>query len=270
MILCLDIGNSQIYGGVFEGEGLKLQFRKNSTARSTSDEMGVFLLGVLRENEIAPDQIEHIAVCSVVPDALYSVRSCCQKYFHHDPLVLQPGVKTGLKIRYHNPQEVGADRIADAIAGVHLHPGRNLIIVDFGTATTICAVSKSKEFLGGNILPGVRLAMEALEAKTAKLPLVEIVAPQTSVGRSTVESIQSGIYWSNVGAIKELLSRITQEVFPDDAPLVLATGGFSHFFDRENLFDEIVPDLILKGLYLAQSMNITTGQREQKSLAQSL
>ncbi len=255
MILCLDIGNSQIYGGVFDNGELRLQFRKNSTAGSTSDEMGVFLLGVLRENNVAPGQIERIALCSVVPDALYSVRSCCQKYFDHEPLVLQPGIRTGLKIRYHNPKEVGADRIADAIAAVNLHPNRNLIIVDFGTATTVCAVSKQKEFLGGNILPGVRLAMEALEAKTAKLPLVEIIAPQTSVGRSTVESIQSGIYWSNVGAIKELIARITEEVFPEEKPIVIATGGFSHFFDREKLFDEIVPDLILRGLFIAQELN---------------
>lgn len=255
MILCLDVGNSQLYGGLFEGTTLKFQFRKTSAPRMSSDELGIFMCGVLRENGFNGDDIEQIGVCSVVPDLLYSLRSCCQKYFSIDPLVLQPGVKTGLQIKYKDPQEVGSDRIADAIGAVHLFPDRHLVIVDFGTATTICAVSKHKEFLGGNIIPGVRLAMEALEEKTAKLPSVEIVMPNTSVGRTTMESIQSGLYWSNVGAVRELVKRITAEVFSDEPPLVLGTGGFAHLFDREGLFDTVVPDLILRGLYYALQAN---------------
>ena len=255
MILCLDVGNSQIYGGLFDGTNLAFQFRRTSSPRMSSDELGIFMRGVLRENDFRADDVDEIGICSVVPDLLYSIRSCCQKYFEIDPLVLQPGVKTGLKILYKDPQEVGSDRIADAIGGVHLYPDRNLIIVDFGTATTVCAVSRNKEFLGGNIIPGVRLAMEALEEKTAKLPSVEIVTPNTSVGRTTMESIQSGLYWSNVGAVRELVTRISDEVFPDEAPLVLGTGGFAHLFDREGLFDAVVPDLILTGLFYAMELN---------------
>ena len=198
MLLCLDIGNSQIYCGVFDGDQLSLQFRRTSTVRSSSDELGVFLRGALRENSVSPDDITNIAVCCVVPDMLYSLRSCCQKYFRIDPLIMRPGIKTGLRILYKDPKEVGADRIADAMGALKLYPDRNLIVVDFGTATTVCAVTKQREFLGGNIIPGVRLAMEALEEKTAQLPSVEIVPVDGAIGRSTVESILSVMIWSNV------------------------------------------------------------------------
>ena len=175
MILCLDVGNTQVFGGVFAGDRLISQFRRTSQLRSSSDELGVFFRGVLRENDIDPGLIQEIVICSVVPDLNYSLRACAQKYFSIDPLMLRPGVKTGLNIAYQDPKEVGADRIADAVGAIKLFPGRNLIVADFGTATTVCAVDKDKTFLGGNILPGVRLAMEALEMRTAQLPSVEIV-----------------------------------------------------------------------------------------------
>jgi type III pantothenate kinase len=255
MILCLDVGNSQLYCGVYEGEFLRCQFRRTSAARASSDELGVFLLAALRENGVDPKGIERIALSSVVPDMLHSLRACCQKYFHLEPMVLQPGVRTGLKILYKNPKEVGADRIADALGAVTLFPDRHLIVVDFGTATTITAISKRGEFLGGNILPGVRLALEALVERTAKLPAVEIVPAEGAIGRSTVESIQNGVYWSNVGMVKELSARMTAEAFPDEAPLVIGTGGFSHLFDQEDLFDAVVPELILVGLREALRLN---------------
>ena len=248
MILCLDVGNSQIYGGLFDGGRLRAQFRRSSTVHSSSDELGVFFRSVLRENQVNPDDVSAIAICSVVPDMLYSLRACCQRYFRLEPLVLKPGVKTGLKIAYRDPKEVGADRIADAVGAIKLFPGRNLIVADFGTATTLCAITKHKEFLGGNIIPGVRLAMEALETRTAQLPSVEIVTPSSALGRSTIESIQAGLYWSNVGMVRELVSRITAEVFSDAPPLVIGTGGFAQLFNREKLFDYLVPDLILTGL----------------------
>ena len=248
MILCLDVGNSQVYGGLFENGHLRAQFRRTSLEHSSSDELGVFFRSVLRENKIDPDAVQFIAICCVVPDMLYSLRACCQKYFGVEPLILRPGIKTGLKISYRDPKEEGADRIADAVGAIKLFPGRNLIVADFGTATTLCAITRDKEFLGGNIIPGVRLAMEALEAKTAQLPSVEIVPPASAFGRSTIESIQAGLYWSNVGMMRELVARITAEVFSDEAPLVIGTGGFAQLFTREKLFDHLVPDLILTGL----------------------
>ena len=255
MILGLDVGNSQIYCGVFDNERLILQFRRTSTVRSSSDELGIFLRGALRENGVDPAAIERVAACSVVPDFNYSLRACCQKYFNIEPMIMRPGIKTGLKIKYKDPKEVGADRIADAIGAIKLFPDRNLIIVDFGTATTVCAITREREFLGGNIVPGLRLAMDALESKTAQLPSVEIKPARSAIGRTTVESIQSGLYWSNVGMVKELVERITREVFEGDPPVVIGTGGFAHLFDREDLFDEVVPDLILTGLLEALHMN---------------
>lgn len=255
MILCLDIGNSQILGGVYDGDERVAQFRRSSVIRSSSDELGVFLRNVLRENGIEPDSIQHIAMSSVVPDMIYSLRSCCQKYFDIDPLVLRPGVKTGLKILYRDPKEVGSDRIGDAMGALKLHPDKDLIIVDFGTATTMTAVNRKREFVGGVIMPGVRIAIEALASKTAQLPLVEIVPVSTVIGRSTIESIQKGIYWSNVGMIREITSRMTREAFADDPPLRIATGGFSHLFDNQDLFDVVHPDLILIGLHEALKLN---------------
>jgi len=121
-------------------------------------------------------------------------------------------------------------------------------VADFGTATTMCAITRNKEFLGGNIVPGLRLSMDALESKTAQLPSVEILPPDSGIGRSTIESIQAGLYWSNVGMVKELVSRISEEVFSEEPPLVIATGGFAQLFNREKLFDHVIPDLILTGL----------------------
>jgi type III pantothenate kinase len=265
MILCLDVGNTQIHGGVYADNYLQVQFRHASQSRSSSDELGVFFRSVLRENNVEPDSIDQIVVCCVVPDLLYSLRASCQKYFSLEPLVLRPGVKTGLKILYRDPKEVGADRIADAIGAVKLYPGKNLIVADFGTATTLCAITKNKEFLGGNILPGLKLSMDALESKTAQLPAVEIVPPSSAVGRTTVESIQAGLYWSNVGMVRELVTRITAEVFSEEAPLVIGTGGFAQLFSREELFDEVVSDLILTGLLEVARLNPSISVPDSKS-----
>src|SRR5215469_8501400 len=166
MLLTLDVGNSQIFCGVYDGEELKATFRRTSSVRASSDEFGTFLRAALRENGIDPAKIDVAGICSVVPDAVRSLQNCFRKYFALEPYLLQPGVKTGLKIRYRNPLEVGADKIANAIGAIERFPGRNLLIVDFGTATTLCAVTKDKEYLGGIITPGISLSMAALESKT--------------------------------------------------------------------------------------------------------
>lgn len=255
MILCLDVGNTLMHGGVFEGETLRLQFRKTTPVRASSDEMGVFLDGVLRANGLDRDAIRAVAICSVVPDALHSLRNACAKYFAQQPFVLQAGVRTGLKIRYRNPREVGADRIANAIAAVHLYPDQSIIIVDFGTATTLCVISSERAYLGGIILPGVRISMEMLDQRTAQLPAVEILKPSTVVGRSTVESIQSGLYFGQVGAVRELIARVRKETCPSGEAVVVATGGFAGLYEPEGLFDTVIADLALRGLHLAWAMN---------------
>ena len=252
MILCLDVGNSHIYGGVYNGDDIYLRFRHTSKV-STSDEMGIFLKAVLRENNCSPEAIKQIAICSVVPQLDYSLRAACLKYFSLEPFFLQAGVKTGLNIKYRNPVEVGADRIANAIAAVHRYPNKNIIIIDFGTATTFCAINAKKAYLGGIILSGIRLSVDALSSNTAKLPPVEIV--KTIVGRSTIESIQSGVYYGAVGAGRELIMKIKEEQFPNEDVLVLATGGFAPLFEEQNLYDLNVPDLVLEGIRLAALMN---------------
>lgn len=255
MLLCLDIGNSQIHGGVFDGDTLRCQFRQTTHPLGSSDEFGVFFSGVLRENGVDRAAVRSTAVCSVVPPALYPVRSACVKYFRSEPFVLQAGVKTGLKVRYRNPHEVGADRIAGAVAATQRRPAVNLIVVDCGTATTFDVVTAEADYLGGAILPGVGISIETLAGRTAKLPTVEIHRPATALGRSTVESIQSGIYHGHVGAIRQLLGELTREAFGGQRPYVVGTGGFARLLEAENLFDEIVPELVLLGLKHAAQLN---------------
>jgi len=255
MILALDVGNSQIFGGVFVQDELKLRFRKTSKSGSSSDETGIFLRSVLRENDIKPEDVSEIAICSVVPDVVHSLRNACKKYFNINPFILQVGVKTGLKVLYHNPSEVGADRIANSIAATHLYPKSNLIVIDLGTATTFCAISSQREYLGGSIVAGLRLCMEALENQTAKLPTVEIVSRSEALGQTTIESIQSGLYFGHLGTMKELSLRLSDECFKGQKPFVIGTGGFASLFEKSGVFDVVLPDLVLKGLLLAHKLN---------------
>jgi type III pantothenate kinase len=255
MMLCLDIGNTQIFGGVFEGNTLQFNFRHDTTQSCTSDQLGIFLRSVLRENNLDPETINQIAICSVVPHMDYSMRSACKKYFAIEPFTLQPGAKTGIKIKYRNPLEVGADVIAEAIAAVQLYPEQNVIIIDFGTATTLCPVNAQKEFLGGLILPGMRLGMESLQSNTAKLPTVKIIKPEQILGTSTIESIQSGLYYGQLAAIKEITRQLTKELFAGKKPIIIGTGGFAYLFAEENVFTAIIPNMVLQGLLLALQMN---------------
>ena len=254
MVLCIDVGNTSLHGGVYSDNKLILQFRKTSRQQFSSDEFGIFLRSVLRENETDYRLIREIALCSVVPDIVHSIRSGIIKYFNIDPFILRAGVKTGLNIRYRNPQEVGTDRIANAIAGTQIYPERNLIIVDFGTATTFCVISRKKEYLGGIIIPGIRISMESLVRETALLPKVEIRETLNVIGKTTIESIQSGLYHGQVGIVKEIVTKATLEAF-DEKPLVIGTGGFSSLFESAGLFDHIVPTLVLDGLFIALQLN---------------
>jgi type III pantothenate kinase len=251
LLLCLDVGNTQILGGVFEGGQLKITFRRSSSIRASSDEFGLFFRSVLRENGVDPQSIHMAGICTVVPDVLHSLRNCFRKYFRFEPLLLQPGVKTGLKIRYRNPLEVGSDKIANALGGVTRFPGRNLIIVDFGTATTLCAVNKDREYLGGIITPGIHSSMAMLESKTARLPAVEIVRPAEVLGRSIVESIQSGLYYGTLATVRSLAGMVAEEHFPEEKPVILGTGGYGRLFEGEAFFDAFLPELPLIGLHRA-------------------
>ena len=255
MTLTIDVGNSNLTGGVFCDEKMVLQFRKTTHKDASSDEIGIFLRSVLRENQIDPSKITKIGVCSVVPPINYSLASGISKYFGKEPLFIQSGIKTGLKLKVPNPKEVGADLIADSIGASSLFPDRNLIIVDLGTASTINLVTKDKVFLGGAILPGLKMSVQALADGTSKLPHVEISRPKEPLGVATVDAIQSGIFYGHAGSIKELCGIFKKEYFKDSAPLVIGTGGFAKIFEDCGIFDRIVPALTLIGVKKAIQLN---------------
>lgn len=256
MLLALDVGNTQVFGGVFNADRILLKFRRTSRDQGSSDEYGLFLKNTLRENGIDPQAIEHIVMSSVVPDVNHTIASACIKYFGLRPLILEAGVKTGLKILVHNPQELGADRVANAVGALELYQNRNLVIFDFGTANTACIISKNKEYLGGLITPGIRLSMEVLEQRTAKLPIVEIKVPTTMLGKNTIEQIQAGLYYPVVGMVREIVKEALT-IFQGEQPLIIGTGGFSRLFENANIFDVIESDLVLIGLKRIFTLNKT-------------
>lgn len=251
MIICLDVGNTNIFGGVFKNEKDLLTFRTNTIRGITSDEFGLFLRNVIRENNLNPHEIQHISIGSVVPSIDYSLRAACIKYFNISPFFLKASTPTNLLIKYDNPLQVGADNIANAIAAIDLFPNKDIIVADYGTATVFCPITSKKEFLGGCILPGLRLSMEALANNTSMLFPVEILKPSSTYGKNTTESIQTGLYYSQLGALREFIEQIKHKEFAGKNPLVIATGGFAHLFNEEGLFDKIIPDLTLHGLRIA-------------------
>lgn len=253
MILCLDIGNTQLFAGVYQNDQICLRFRHDSKTANTSDQLGVFLKSVLRENAVNPKHIQQIAVSSVVPSLDYSIRAACRKYFNLEPSFLTAQTEMDLKILTQHPEEVGADLLATAIAAITQYPQKNILIADFGTATTFSAINAAKEYLGTIILAGMRLSMQALGTHAAKLFPVEIIKPDHVVGRNTIESIQSGLYYGHLGIVREMIHLITHEVFSNHPPIILGTGGFVHMFEKENIFTHIVPDLVLEGIRIASS-----------------
>ncbi|EKD91572.1 MAG: hypothetical protein ACD_29C00482G0001 [uncultured bacterium] len=219
--------------------------------------LGLFLKNALRENGFDPSLVKAICLSSVVPSLDYSVVSACSKYFSITPLELKPGIKTGLKLDIKNPLELGADRIANAVGALHHFPNKNLIVIDFGTATTLCAISKERAYLGGAILPGFKISMQALFQNTAKLSSVEIIKSENALGKTTITNIQSGLYYGQLGAVKEIVHRYKTHVFNNEEVIVLATGGYAHLLENENLFAMNMPDLILHGLHFIWEKNKT-------------
>ncbi len=248
MLLCLDIGNSHLCGGIFHQEILLLQFRYDTKKIGTSDELGVFIRNVLRENNIDYTKINKIGIASVVPSVDYTVRATCIKYLNHIPLLLQNGIKIDIQIKTQNPNEVGSDLIAGAIAAKKISPNKDIIVFDFGTATTCCYINHKGEFLGYAIAPGIRLMMESLQHNTDKLFGVDIVKPEISIGKNTKTAIQSGIYYAQLGLIHQLISNTITENNISNKPIIFATGGFSKLFTETNIFDHVIPELVLLGI----------------------
>ncbi len=263
MLLCLDVGNTHILGGVYADENTAhetapvARFRYATHMLGTADQFGIFLLNVLHANHIAVDAIKAIAVCSVVPSWDFTLRHAFSLYFKASYFELRVGVKTGLQVNTKNPNEVGADLIAGAIGACHAFPDKNIIVIDMGTATTLSAIAHSKHYLGVTILPGLRLAMESLGSGAAKLGEVDISIPDTYLGRNTRESIQAGLYYGHLGALQKLIPNIRQECFGKEAAIVIGTGGFCNLYRDKNIFDVVLPDLVLQGLCQAYTKSIT-------------
>jgi len=248
MLLCLDVGNSQLCGGLFTDNKLLFQFRYDSKQIGSSDQFGIFLRHVLNENDIDYTQIKRIGIASVVPAVDYTIRASCIKYLNLEPLFLKPGLKTGIQIKTHNPNEVGSDLIAGAIAAHTCYKNRDIIIFDLGTATTASFISHDGEYHGVSIAPGFKLMGSTLQSNTAKLFGVDIVKPEMVIGKNTKLSIQSGIYYAQLGFMQQIVTHTINEYKLEVAPLIVGTGGFASLFSDSKFFDYLVPELVLLGI----------------------
>ncbi|OMP66819.1 type III pantothenate kinase [Domibacillus epiphyticus] len=254
MIFVLDVGNTNTVLGVYEGEELKHHWRIETSRNKTEDEYGMMIKNLFQHDGLGFEQIEGVIISSVVPPIMAALERMCEKYFHVLPLVVGPGVKTGLNIKYENPREVGADRIVNAVAGIHEY-GCPLIIVDFGTATTYCYVDENGHYMGGAIAPGIGISTEALYTRASKLPRIEIARPDTIVGKNTVSAMQAGILYGYVGQVEGIVSRMKKE--NNSNPTVIATGGLATLISKEcDMIDVVDPDLTLKGLLLIYKRNV--------------
>lgn len=247
MLLVIDIGNTNIVLGIFEGDRLTHSWRVATRRDQTADEYAVLCRNFFRLDRVPEDRVEGVVISSVVPPLNEAFERLSQDFFGVPPLFVEPARQQLMPVRYHHPEDVGADRIVNAIAARDLH-GTPAIVVDFGTATTFDAVSKDGEYLGGAIAPGIGISAEALFARAARLPRVEIRRPQRTVGRSTVESMQAGIFFGYLGLVEGMLERMKQEL---PGATVTATGGFARVLGREfDGFDHVEPDLTLHGLLI--------------------
>mgnify|MGYP001160549784 FL=1 len=254
MILVLDVGNTNIVLGVFKDGQLFQHWRIGTDQQKTEDEYAIVIKELFRNEGITFQDITGIIISSVVPPIMTSLESMCHKYFHMKPLIIGPGIKTGLDIKYENPREVGADRIVNAVAAIDLY-GCPLIIVDFGTATTFCYINEKKQYMGGVIAPGIIISTEALFTHAAKLPRIEITKPDLVVGRNTVSAMQSGIYYGYVGQVEGIVNGIKKQFQTN--PTVIATGGLASLIaEGTSVIDHVDPFLTLKGLYKIFMKNI--------------
>ncbi|KIL72026.1 type III pantothenate kinase [Bacillus badius] len=254
MIFVLDVGNTNTVLGVYEEDELKFHWRIETSRNKTEDEYGMIVKNLFQHVGITFDQIEGIIISSVVPPIMFSLEQMCQKYFHIKPMIVGPGMKTGLNIKYENPREVGADRIVNAVAAIHEY-GSPLIIVDFGTATTYCYIDEDGHYMGGAIAPGINISTEALYSRAAKLPRIEIIRPDHVVGKNTVAAMQAGILYGYVGQVDGIVNRMKEQ--SKKTPTVVATGGLAPLIGEEaQSIDIIDPLLTLKGLCLIYKRNL--------------
>lgn len=256
-LFAVDIGNTNVTLGVFEGEHLRATGRISTDPNRTEDELSLLMGGLLGARGVEPGDLDAVVMCSVVPPLTHTVRDAIADLTGIDALVVGPGVKTGIRVSYDRTQDVGTDRVVDAVAAITLY-GKPAVVVDIGTATVFDSINENGEYVGGAIAPGLRLAAEALYSNTAQLRRVELVAPETAIGRSTVAAMQSGLIFGYVELIEGMLRRITSELSPGapEACKVVATGGLAEVFESlTQKFDAVDLDLTLKGLRIVHELN---------------
>ena len=255
MILVVDVGNTNIVLGIYQEDTLLHHWRLSTSRHSTTDEYGVMIHNLLAMAKVSIHDIKGVIISSVVPPIVRTMEQLCERYLHKVPLIVGPGIKTGLNIRYENPREVGADRIVNAVAAIELYGiGRPLVIVDFGTATTFDVIDAKGNYLGGAIVPGIGISTEALYQRAAKLPRIELTKPKTVIGRNTIHSMQAGIIFGYAGQVDGIVSRIEEEL--GQKTRVIATGGLAELIGSEsNMIEETNPLLTLEGLRLIYQRN---------------
>ena len=253
MILVVDVGNTNIVMGIYKDKKLISNWRISTSSERTSDEMGLLLLQFFNHAKVDPKDIRDVIISSVVPPVMYALELAINKYVESEPLVVSSSIKTGINILYDNPKEVGADRIVNAVAALELYGGP-IIVVDFGTATTFCAITENGDYLGGVICAGIKISMDALFARAAKLPRVELVRPDKIIGKNTIESMQAGAIYGYAGQVDHIVSKMKDELGGDVK--VVATGGLARLISQESTsINEINGKLTLEGLRLIYEMN---------------
>ena len=254
MLLVFDIGNSNIVMGTYEGKKLLRHWRISTDRQKTGDEYGMLINSLFAYQNIRMEQVEAIIISSVVPPLMVPMIKMCERYFHIHPLVVGPGIKTGFRISYENPREIGADRIVN-VAGAFEQYGGPLIVIDIGTATTFDVVAPNGDFLGGVIAPGLSSSADALFQRAARLPRIELVTPKRIISRNTVSGMQAGIIYGYVGQIDEIVRRMKKEMGYDEIR-VIATGGYARMISRESkTIDKIDHFLTLTGLRVLYERN---------------
>lgn len=256
MTLVMDIGNTNIKIALFDKKEMVKYWRISTSRTYTSDEYGVTLESMFHHAQLSTDVVDEVMISSVVPTVNFTIDHMCQDYFKVKPTFVNPGIKTGINIKYENPRELGSDRICNAVAAYYIYGGP-CIFIDFGTATSYGVVDKSGSFLGGCISPGIRISSEALVTGTAKLPHFELIKPASVISKNTIANLQSGLIFGYVGQVEYLISRMKYEIGEADIK-VIATGGFAHLIASETKkIDTIDRFLTLKGLRLISEKNNT-------------
>ncbi len=254
MLFVIDVGNTNINYGVYDGEKLVASFRMMSKMPRTSDEYGVMILGMLYNNKVSAEDIDGTIIVTVVPNVMHALTSAVIKYIKTNPVIVGPGVKTGIKIVTENPREIGPDRIVDAV-GAYEKYGGPILVMDFGTATTYDYITADGSFAAGITAPGIRTAAKALWEDTAKLPEIEIKKPKSILAQETISSMQAGLVYGQIGQTEYIIKKVKEETGVADMKVV-ATGGLGRIISAEtDMIDVYDPDLTLDGLRIIYEKN---------------